>query len=102
MMQLIVAEFKKCTQLKKLRKLKEEVNSAYPSEVVGLQVIDYYMWAAQRMFERGEDRFYKMLCSHFKLIMDIDDRRKNKFGQWYSAVFGKETVRCGKDKAHLS
>ena len=62
-----------------------EVNSAYPSEVVGLQVIDYYMWAAQRMFERGEDRFYKMLCSHFKLIMDIDDRRKNKFGQWYSA-----------------
>jgi hypothetical protein len=62
-----------------------EIQSAYPSEVIGLQVIDYYLWVLQRMFEKGEDRFFQMFCSHFKLIMDIDDRRRKNYGEWYSS-----------------
>ncbi len=34
------------------------IQSAYPSESAGLQVVDYYLWAIQRLFERGEDRFF--------------------------------------------
>jgi hypothetical protein len=61
-----------------------KIQSAFPSEVVGLQVIDYFLWAIQRMFERNEDRFFGLLASQYRLIMDIDDRRKRAYGEWYS------------------
>ena len=57
---------------------------AYPREYVGLQVIDYYLWALQRMYERTEDRFFNLLASHYRLIMDLDDKRNNNYGEWYS------------------
>jgi uncharacterized protein DUF3800 len=38
-----------------------KVLAAHPSECVGLQVIDYYLWACQRWFERSEDRFYRLV-----------------------------------------
>jgi len=40
--------------------------SAYPSQYAGLQVIDYYLWALQRMFERGEDRFFHLLAHGYR------------------------------------
>jgi len=58
--------------------------SAYPSEHVGLQVIDYYLWALQRLFERGEDRFFHLLAPTYRLIMDLDDTRNKPYGEWYS------------------
>ena len=58
--------------------------SAYPSESAGLQVIDYYLWAVQRLFERGEDRFFTLLASQYRLIMDLDDQRNRPYGEWYS------------------
>ncbi len=57
---------------------------AYPHEYIGLQIIDYYLWALQRLFERGEDRFYNLLAKDFRLIMDLDDTRNNVYGEWYS------------------
>jgi len=58
--------------------------SAYPSQYSGLQVIDYYLWALQRLFERGEDRFFRLLAQGYRLIMDLDDTRNKPYGEWYS------------------
>ena len=58
--------------------------SGYPSQYAGLQVIDYYLWALQRMYERGEDRFFHLLAPAYRLIMDLDDTRNKPYGEWYS------------------
>ncbi len=60
------------------------IHSAYPSERAGLQIIDYYLWALQRLYERGEDRFFAALAGDYRLIMDLDDTRKRPYGEWYS------------------
>lgn len=57
---------------------------AYPNEFIGLQIIDYYLWALQRLFERSEDRFFKLLEGDFRLIMDLDDTRNKPYGEWYN------------------
>jgi len=58
---------------------------AVPSESCGLQAIDYFLWALQRLYERGEDRYFSYLASHYRLIMDFDDQRSGKdYGTWYS------------------
>jgi hypothetical protein len=36
------------------------------------------------MFERGEDRFFNLLKPGYRLVMDLDDTRKNPYGDWYS------------------
>ena len=50
----------------------------------GLQVIDYYLWALQRLYERAEDRFFELLRPGYRLIMDLDDKRNRGYGEWYS------------------
>lgn len=55
-----------------------------PSQYVGLQIIDYYLWALQRMLEKGEDRFFELLKPAYRLIMDLDDTRNREYGEWYS------------------
>lgn len=60
------------------------VEPAYPSQVAGLQVVDYYLWALQRLYEREEDRFFKQLAQKYRLIMDLDDKRNKGYGEWYS------------------
>ncbi len=61
------------------------VRSAFPHEEAGLQVVDYYLWAVQRLFERGEERFYGVLEPQYELIIDVDDKRRRRGGEWYSA-----------------
>lgn len=63
---------------------KTSITSAYPSRYAGLQIVDYYLWAIQRMFERGEDRFFQLLRDGYRLIMDLDDTRSKPYGRWYS------------------
>jgi hypothetical protein len=58
--------------------------AALPSENTGLQVIDYYLWALQRLYESGEDRFFSLLAQDYRLIMDLDDTRRKPYGEWYS------------------
>ena len=56
-----------------------------PSEEAGLQVIDYFLWALQRLYERGEDRYFNYLAPHYRLIRDFDDKRSGKdYGVWYN------------------
>lgn len=60
------------------------IETAYPSEVAGLQVIDYYLWAVQRLYEREEDQFFQLLAKKYRLITDLDDKRNKPYGEWYS------------------
>ena len=56
---------------------------AYPHEFGGLQVIDYYLWALQRLYERNQDEFFNSLVRDYRLIMELDDQRNKEYGEWY-------------------
>lgn len=60
------------------------IEPTYPSEVAGLQVIDYYLWAVQRCYERDDDQFFLPLAKKYRLIMDLDDKRNKPYGEWYA------------------
>lgn len=61
-----------------------KIISSHPKEHGGLQLIDYYLWTLQRMYERKEDRFFNLLKENFSLIIDLDDKRNNDYGEYYS------------------
>lgn len=61
------------------------IRASVPSSDVGLQVVDYYLWALQRLMERHEDRYFAGIADHFSLIMDVDDTRAKPYGRWYTA-----------------
>jgi hypothetical protein len=60
------------------------IESAYPSQVAGLQIIDYYLWAVQRLYEREADQFFRSLAKKYRLVMDLDDKRNKPYGEWYN------------------
>ena len=47
-------------------------------------MIDYYLWALQRLYEQGEERFFSLLVEDYRLIMDLDDKRNKPYRQWYT------------------
>lgn len=59
------------------------VASNYPSNAPCLQVVDYFLWALQRMYERYEDRFFNYLKDKFARIIDLDDKRIKDYGVYY-------------------
>lgn len=61
-----------------------KIRSSVPSQDAGLQVVDYYLWALQRLIERKEDRFFEAVSSQLSLVMDLDDKRERPYGRWYS------------------
>ncbi len=61
-----------------------DLQSAEPHQFGGLQVVDYYLWALQRIYERGEDRFFELLRPAYRIIMDLDDTRDREYGEWYT------------------
>ena len=68
------------------------ITSAAPIEIVAsdgrtvvcLQVADYCLWALQRFYERGEDRFLSLLAEKVGLLRDVDDTRKSAAGAYYT------------------
>lgn len=60
------------------------VYTAEPSMHGGLQLIDYYLWAMQRLYERGEDRHYNLLAEKYRCIIDMDDKREKPYGLYYT------------------
>jgi hypothetical protein len=61
-----------------------EIVPAISSEVVCLQIADYCLWALQRFYERGEDRFLNLIAAKVGLIHDVDDKRKSGAGAYYT------------------
>jgi hypothetical protein len=61
------------------------ITSSTPSETSGLQVVDYFLWALQRLLERGEDRYLAYLAPAYRLVIDRDDTRRRQYGEYYTA-----------------
>ncbi len=57
---------------------------AAPPEHAGLQAVDYFLWALQRLYERGEERFVQYAWPAFRLVHDVDDTRCAKYGVYYT------------------
>lgn len=61
-----------------------QVSDATPKEHAGLQAVDYFVWALQRLYERGEDRYLVYLWETFRFVHDIDDTRDSTQGVYYT------------------
>ena len=48
------------------------VHSGVPSKHAGLQACDYLLWALQRFYERGEDRYLQPMWPKFQRVLDLD------------------------------
>ncbi|MBU0505074.1 MAG: DUF3800 domain-containing protein [bacterium] len=59
------------------------VSSNYPSHDSCLQVIDYYLWALQRLYERHDQRYFDFVKDKFRRIIDVDDKRFKEYGVYY-------------------
>jgi hypothetical protein len=57
--------------------------SELPSGAAGLQVVDYYLWAVQRLFERAEGRFFAGIAKQVEYVWDLDDTRDGAGGVRY-------------------
>lgn len=55
-----------------------------PPQSGGLQAVDYYLWSLQRFYERREDRYLEFLWPQFSLVHDLDDKRENPYGCYYT------------------
>lgn len=49
----------------------------------GLQAVSYFVWALQRLYERGEDKDVTTLWPAFRCVHDIDDTREKESGMYY-------------------
>lgn len=61
-----------------------EVVPCTPRQSAGLQAVDYFLWALQRLYERNEERYWEFIWSSVSLVHDIDDTRNHEYGEYYS------------------
>ena len=61
-----------------------EIIPSNSRDVAGLQAVDYFLWALQRFYERGEDRFVRLIWPQTKLVLDVDDTRTAPYGVYYT------------------
>lgn len=60
------------------------ISAESPEGNAGLQAVDYFTWALQRLYEKGEDRYLTYLWQAVQLVQDIDDTRKAGYGVYYT------------------
>lgn len=60
-----------------------DLSACYPKGVGGLQMVDYYLWALQRVYEKQDDSYFSLMANKYSLIVDINDERKNGYGTYY-------------------
>jgi hypothetical protein len=61
-----------------------EVKAVYPRDEPALQAADYFLWALQRVYERGEDRYMELMWPQVSLVVDADDTRLAEYGAYYT------------------
>lgn len=62
--------------------IKVRVQRSHEEE--GLQAVDYFLWALQRLYERREDRYISFIWDKVSLIQDVDDTREHQYGMYYT------------------
>lgn len=50
----------------------------------GLQVVDYCLWAVQRLFAKNEDRFLDLIWPKVALLVDADDISEASYGTYHT------------------
>lgn len=60
-----------------------EVIPVFSKQKSALQAVDYFLWALQRLYERGEDRYVSLLWPSFRLVVDMDDTHSANYGMYY-------------------
>jgi len=60
------------------------IHSTAPHTSPGLQASDYFLWALQRLFELGEDRYLNYIWHAFQTVVDIHDRQEGPYGTYYT------------------
>jgi len=61
-----------------------EICPSYPWQSPCLQITDYALWALQRCYEKGEDRFLKTIWQKASLIHDVDDPNGKQYGTFFT------------------
>lgn len=72
------------------RRAIEHVNDAFAREHAGLQAADYFLWALQRFYERGEERFVKLVWPKVVQVHDIDAPRTKRSTGAVGVFFNEE------------
>ena len=69
-----------------------EVVCGFPKDNAGLQAVDYFLWALQRFYERGETRFLDYVWPQTLEIIDLDATPQKMRGRPPSecVIFNKE------------
>ena len=67
-----------------LTDVSSNVSASTLKEHAGLQAVDYFISALQRLYERGKDRYLVYLWQAFGSVHDIDDTRKTDYGIYYT------------------
>ncbi len=58
---------------------------AVPAQAsMGLQVVDYCLWAVQRLFARNEDRYLDLIWPKVALLIDADDVSEASYGTYHT------------------
>jgi hypothetical protein len=73
-----------CKQHAILNRAMIKVIPTTPAVCPGQQVTDYFLWALQRFYERGELRYIELLWDSVSVIHDVDDTRQTKYGIYYT------------------
>ena len=60
------------------------VHASTPRECGALQAVDYFLWALQRLYEQGEDRYWETVRPRAKVVYDRDDTRTTSYGVYYT------------------
>lgn len=61
-----------------------EILAAVPAMSPGLQAVDYFLWALQRIYERREDRYWEFVAEKTSLVHDVDDTRNAEYGEYHT------------------
>jgi hypothetical protein len=74
-------------------------NVQQPTTEPLLNIADYFCWAIQRVFERGETRYYDYISDQVALVQDIYDFKKwGNGGNYYSRLKKLSSDNCLKNK----
>lgn len=60
------------------------ITNSSPVQHPGLQAVDYFLWALQRLYEKEEERFWAYVWPKVRVVHDIDDTREHSFGAIYT------------------
>lgn len=64
----------------------------------GLQAADYFLWALQRLYERGEERYWGYVAPKASLVHDVDDTRRKDYGEYYTKENPLTAEKCRREK----